>query len=345
MNTGGATSTGPLVSVVIVSYNGLPLLQQCLASIDAQTCPQTEVIVVDNASTDGTAAWLRRERPAVRLVESPVNSGFAGGNNLGVRAARGEYVCLLNNDTTVEPDWLLRLVERARASGAALLASKVLTDGVPAEHYAMNGTLNYLGYNIMRVFADPARIFYASAASLLFRRGTVGEPFPEEYFLYAEDVHLSMRMRLAGRSVEMVPASVVHHRGSATVRRQVPAFVTYHRERNRLLNTLVFFSPWTILRLLPYLAADAAAKIIRALAEGGTSAGAVLRAYLWVAGHPGWVLDERRRLQAARAGPDRELLRLMSAHVLEGEGIAPRAVNALSRAYARLAGLPFVRHG
>lgn len=334
----------PAVSLVIVTWNGRDLLERCLRALETQTFRPAEVIVVDNASTDGTAAWLRSARPDVRLVESPVNTGFAEGNNIGVRAARGEFVCLLNNDAEPGPEWLQRLVERAVRSDSALLASKVLTDGVPDAFTEMNGTLNYLGYNIMRVFRDPAAIFYASAAALLFRRAEVGEPFPAEYFLYCEDVHLSLRMRLLGRGVEMVPGSVVRHRGSASTKKQRPALVSYYQVRNRLLTTLVFFSPWTILRLLPYLLFDFLARLLLSVAGKGAPAGAVVKAYAWVATHPGWILAERNRVRPSGAVQDDELLRHMSAHVLEGKGMVARTVNACSRGYAQLVRLPFVRH-
>ena len=98
-----------LFSVVIVNYNGKHHLQRCLPSLAAQTYSSFEVIVVDNASTDGSVEWLA-ERPDVRLICSQTNLGFAAGNNLGIRAAHGEWIATLNTDTQAEPDYLDQVV-------------------------------------------------------------------------------------------------------------------------------------------------------------------------------------------------------------------------------------------
>jgi len=89
----------PKVSVIIVNWNGKNLLDECLDSLVAQTAKGIETILVDNGSQDGSADYVRERYPAVRLISLPENLGFAGGNNAGIRVARGEYIALLNNDT------------------------------------------------------------------------------------------------------------------------------------------------------------------------------------------------------------------------------------------------------
>ncbi|MBU4223242.1 MAG: glycosyltransferase family 2 protein, partial [Euryarchaeota archaeon] len=91
----------PLVSVIIVNYNGKQYLKNCLSSLSAQSYPAIEVIFVDNASSDGSVEYVRKEFPSVRIIESKKNLGFAKGNNLGIREARGELIATLNNDTEV----------------------------------------------------------------------------------------------------------------------------------------------------------------------------------------------------------------------------------------------------
>ena len=103
-----AVSDGPTVSIVIVSWNGRQHLEGCLTAVAAQHGVDFETILVDNASTDGTAAFVRERFPWVQVVTLDRNLGFAGGNNAGVRAARGRYVALLNNDTMVDAGWLGR---------------------------------------------------------------------------------------------------------------------------------------------------------------------------------------------------------------------------------------------
>ena len=329
----------PSVSVVIVHYNGERLLDACLASVQAQVYRPVEVILVDNGSSDGSIAMARVKYPDVRVIAQGTNLGFAEGNNRGVEAATGEYVVLLNNDTEVTADWLPGLLECMMEPAVAVVTSKVVTDGVPDRFYSMNGSLNPLGYNIMRVFADLSHIFFAGGASVMFRRAEIPRPFLNEYFLYHEDVFLSWRMRLLGRDVRMAQRSIVYHRGSATTKTQASAFVTFYQERNKLLNALLLFGGWTLLRLAPLMVMEGIAKLIAGTVSGRKSPLGILRGYVWILSHAGWVLARRRELQASRVVPDRDILCWMSARLLDGDGAVARVVNGWMRTYARVTGL------
>jgi len=334
---------GALVSVVIVNYNGAHLLEQCLRSVFAQPYRPVEVIVVDNGSVDGSVEMVRKEFPETRLIALDRNAGFAEANNIGVREAKGEFVALLNNDTVVDEHWLPPLLEMMNNRNVAIAASKVLTDGVPAEFYTMNGTINYLGYNIMRQFTDLSMIFYAGGTSLMFRREEVGEPFVAEYFLYHEDVSLSWRMRLRGKDIRMAQDSVVYHRGSATTKRQASSLITFYQVRNRVLNLLVFYETSTLLKLLPFLVADLIMSVLRAFVSRSRSLPGTLKAYGWLLTHLRWVLRLRRTEQAARTVPDAAILSLVSADVFDATRSSSIAVpiNRLARTYATFMRLPF----
>ena len=101
---------GILISIVITNYNGKHFLEDCLSSIASQTYQDYETILVDNASRDGSVAFVRERYPGVRIVENTENLGFAGGTNAGIRVSKGEYVLSLNNDTRLEPDFLEEMV-------------------------------------------------------------------------------------------------------------------------------------------------------------------------------------------------------------------------------------------
>ncbi len=328
-----------LVSVVIVNFNGVEYLEPCLRSVFRQPYRPMEVIVVDNGSSDGSVATVETRFPEVRLIRNATNRGFAGANNQGAAAARGEFVALLNNDTEVSDVWLEELVRWMNDPSVAVVTSRVVTDGVPQQYYEMNGTINYLGYNVMRHFTDLSRIFFAGGASLMYRRAQIGPPFPDEYFLYHEDVYLSWRMRLQGFDVRMSQESSVQHRGSVTTRRQPGSVVTFYQERNRLLNALFFYNPRSLVTLLPYFLADLCSKFILSVLLRRKSTTGILRAYAWCALHAGWVYRERQRLQHERRVPDAAILRLMSPRVVDSEGLPARLVNGLSRIYARVTGL------
>jgi GT2 family glycosyltransferase len=339
MTTPGAEAQ--LVSIVIVNYNGVEVLQPCLQSVFAQPYRPIEVLVIDNGSTDASREVVGRSFPAVQWLPQGSNLGFAEGNNVGVRAAKGDTVVLLNNDTVVEAGWIPGMLNMLRMPGVGAVTSRVVTDGVPAEFYAMNGSVNYLGYNIMRVYADLSRVFFAGGASVMFRKSVVGDPFPKEYFLYQEDLFLSWRLRLAGCDVRMAQDSLVHHRGSATTKKQPGRVVTFYQERNRLLNCLILYAPETLLRLIPLGLADACAKIVLSVVSGRKSLRGILEAYLWCVINPGWILTQRRHWQRTRLVPDRSILKWMSADIAQGSGWSSRLLNACARTYARVVGLPF----
>jgi hypothetical protein len=335
----GSEHTSQLVSIIIVTYNGADVLGPCLRSVFAQPYVPIEVIIVDNGSTDGSAEMAAKDFPRARFLPQGRNLGFAEGNNVGVAAAQGDYVILLNNDTEVEPGWIAGLMRMLDIPGVAAVTSRVVTDGVPEEFYTMNGTVNVLGYNIMRAFSDLSQVFFAGGASVMFRKSTVGRPFLPEYFLYQEDLFLSWRLRLSGLDVRMAQDSVVHHRGSVTAKRQPGRSVTFYQERNRLLNCILLYGRATLGKLAPLLVADALAKTLLSILTGRKSLAGILSSYVWCVQNVRWIRTERAKLQLMRRVPDSEILRWMSSKLVEGNGFAARIINASSRGYATIAGL------
>lgn len=343
MSTDGSANGTALVSIVVVNYNGADLLRQCLKSVFSQPYRPIEVIVVDNASIDNSVEMVIAEFPEAQIIRSEKNLGFAEGNNVGVRAASGEFVVLLNNDAAVDEKWLVRLLKALDYENVAIATSKVITEGIPAEFYEMNGSLNFLGYNIMRQFSDLSRIFYAGGTSMMFRKSIVSEPFLNEYFLYHEDVYLSWRMRLRGYDVRMAARSLVHHRGNATTKRQAPSLITFYQERNRILNLLLFYQPGTLIKLIPFFVFDVSAKLGNAVLSNSRSLPGTLKAYWWLLTNMTWIRRQRTKEQAARTVADKDILKLMSPNVID-EARAPkiaRIFNSCARFYTQLVGLPF----
>jgi len=226
------------VTIVIVSYNTRPELEHCLASL-ALHPPRTthDILVVDNASTDGTPEALRARWPAVRLIEAGRNLGFAGANNLGVRASTGEFVLLLNSDTLVPDGAVDTLVESLRAEPDVGAAGPRLidADGRPELSFgAMMGPFTELRQKVLVRLHErgvPAVVRHVerltrlrqypdwvSGACLLVRRGdamAVGL-LDERYFLYAEDVDFCAALRGLGRRILFTPdAQTVHLKGAS----------------------------------------------------------------------------------------------------------------------------------
>lgn len=235
------TSPNPEVSVIVVTWNGREFIDACLAGVAAQQGVTAEIIVVDNGSTDGTVAHLQQHYPWVRIVALDDNRGFAGGNNAGVRVARGRYVALLNNDAVPEPDWLQRLLRGIEESaGYALAASRIVYMHDPAVIDSAGDGLLRWGGAFKRHHGGPAQaagesreVFGVCGAACLMPKAVFDElgGFDEDFFASHEDVDLSYRARLRGYRCRYVADAVVRHHGSATLGR-ISAFAVFHGQRN-----------------------------------------------------------------------------------------------------------------
>ncbi len=217
----------PLVSVVVINWNGARHLPTCLDALRAQTYPRLEIIVADNASTDGSQALIRERYPEVRLVALPENRGFTGGNNAGIAASTGEIVILLNNDTEVAPTWVAALVDAfARHPEAGTAASKMLlfdrrdTFHTAGDFYRVDGLPGNRGVWEKDVgqYDREEYVFGACGGALAIRREvleTIG-PLDDDFFFSAEDVDFAWRAQLAGYRCVYVPDAVVYHHLAAT---------------------------------------------------------------------------------------------------------------------------------
>jgi GT2 family glycosyltransferase len=239
------------VGLVLVTWNAEAFIARTLAAVAAQSRPPDRIVVIDNASTDGTwaaleaiaAEWSGPHRP--RLVQAGANLGFAAANNRAVgMLADCELVALLNPDAVPEPGWLAALVAAAAAHPeAASFASRLMIDGRPgvldgAGDVCHAGGLVWRhghGQPLDRVpgALEARPVFAACAAAALYRsddwRRAGG--LDERFFCYVEDVDLGFRLQLAGRPCWYVPDAVAHHAGSASAGAG-SAFAVYHGHRN-----------------------------------------------------------------------------------------------------------------
>ncbi|GAC1331543.1 MAG: glycosyltransferase family 2 protein [Candidatus Dormibacteria bacterium] len=253
------SSSAPLASVVILNYNGIAVLPACLEAVRRQQLDgEFEVIVVDNASADGSAARVREAYPWVRLEEAGGNLGFAGGNNLGISRANGEFVVLLNNDTAVRPGWLAALLAAARADPrAGAVTSKLVFMHRPGVIQNAGCLLLSDGSGGDRGSQQPdtgqfdrgEEVFAFCGAAVLLRREALEDvgAFDDDFFMYYEDLDLSWRMRLRGWKVLYAPGAVVDHAHAGTSVEGSPFFI-FHADRNRLFMVLKNAPPAFVLR-------------------------------------------------------------------------------------------------
>ncbi|WP_372788285.1 glycosyltransferase family 2 protein [Paraconexibacter sp.] len=225
-------------AAVVPAWNGRGWLPACLASLYAQDVPFTEIVVVDNGSTDGTVAWLEREHPRVRVLALGRNTGFAVAANRGIDATDTAYVALVNTDVELEPDWHRRLHGALNADpAAAAVACKMLDLADPRVIYDTGDVLRRDGVCEQRGrfrrddgrYDEDGEVFAACAGAALYRRDAVLAVggFDERFFAYLEDVDLGLRLRLAGWRCLYVPAVARHAGGGSSdqLARPVPGWV------------------------------------------------------------------------------------------------------------------------
>jgi GT2 family glycosyltransferase len=235
------------VSVIIVSWNCREMLAECLRSIQDNLPPDTsEIIVVDNASSDGTAEAIRRAFPYVNLIESGSNVGFAQGNNLGLQASHGNYLCLINPDVIVEPGCIRRLLKYLEEHPDVGMAGPQIVgpDGVVQRSCMRTPTLwnqfcralaldtltkrsRLFGGYLMSDFAhdEPRDVDIINGCFWVLRRGALTDVglMDPRFWMYADDLDWCLRFHIAGWSVVFYPAArAVHYGGGSS--RHVPVF-------------------------------------------------------------------------------------------------------------------------
>jgi GT2 family glycosyltransferase len=259
----------PLVTVVVVNLNRRQLLDACLRSLGNQKGINFETIVVDNASTDGSPDLVQRFKESaaypILLIRNSVNRGFCGANNQGIKAARGQFIALLNNDAEAAPGWLEQLLDAFnRSPDVGMAASKILVWEDPRQIDKVGHLIWLDGQNRGRGSGEmdtgqydlEEEVLWPDGAACMYRKSMLDEigGFDEDLFAYGDDAELGLRARIAGWTCIYMPRAVVrHHRGTTL------GLLSFRRlrliERNRVLLAAKLF-PGSLLWLngLHYLA-------------------------------------------------------------------------------------------
>ena len=262
----------PVVSVIIVNWNGRTYLSDCLDSLVGQSFRDFEVVLVDNGSVDESVSFVKQHYPWVKLFPLNDNTGFSVGNNHGLQHAVGEYIVTLNNDTRVEPDWLEVLVKTADTyPDAGMVGCRICSFDDP-------DIIDSIGMGICRdgmsrgrfrnrrwsnlKMHDVEDILFPSACAALYKRSMIDEIgfFDDDFFAYAEDSDLGLRGRLAGWKAVLATEAIVYHKYSRSSG-SFSSLKVYLVERNHYWVVLKNFPPglvftlplFTILRYLEQL--------------------------------------------------------------------------------------------
>ncbi len=298
----------PPVSFVVVSYNDEATISDCLNSVLSQTLAPTEVILVDNDSTDHTADCAANWPDRVRLVRNSGNLGFGRAFNQGASHANGEYLATVNPDAILHPSWCSEMIKfLSRHPDCGATEGKILMAGDPSTLNSGGSFVNILGYGCARgngskdrVRQLPFPVSYPSGAAFMARRGLFQEVggFDENYFLYHEDVDLGLRLQGAGKTVYCVPSAVAYHFYNPDLTRSKVRFL----ERNRWLTIAKNLPSDYFVRICPLLVPFEAAKSVY-LARRGLS-GAAARGFLDFIRLIPYTVGMRRRFDPQRTQKD-----------------------------------------
>lgn len=255
----------PKVSIIILNRDGKEFIIPCLKSVLKTEYPNFEVIVVDNGSKDGSPQIIEKKfgrQKNFKLIKSPINLGFAGGNNRGGESASGVYLMFLNNDTKVRKEWLKSLIKAAESyprfgAGSPKQLSLVKKERIDA----LGGTLDRFGWSKKEGYKEKDQgqydqmkeVFYAQGSCLLVKKNLfekVGR-FDEDYVIYYEEVDLCWRIRLFGYKVLFIPQSVIYHFGGGWQKKQPKNPFFYLLRRNHLMTLMKNYNGFNLIKRLP----------------------------------------------------------------------------------------------
>lgn len=240
------------VTIIILNYNGARDTLACLSSLRAIDYPAYEIVVVDNASDDvqELVATMQKDFLGVKIIALPQNRGFSGGCNVGIEYAlvrQSDYVLLLNNDTTVAPDFLTKLVEAAESDPRiGIVGAKIYFRDEPDRIWYAGGKFSWrnggdhLNAGNIDTEKDSARITktsYVTGCTFLIKAEVIRriKMMPEQYFMYYEDIDWSLEARKAGYDTVVAHASHIWHAVSASARHLGEPLLLYYHTRNALL--------------------------------------------------------------------------------------------------------------
>lgn len=312
--------TNPLISVIIVNWNGEKVIKDCLSSLFAQKYKNIEVIVVDNNSHDSSRDIIRSFKK-VLLIEHNVNSGFAEGNNIGFKTAKGEYILLLNSDVFVTENFLLLLLTSLQKnrkigvvqpkvlySGNALHNDKVINS--IGAYYTNTGFLYYPGYGKVHnlpLYNKNKKIFTAYGACMLIRREVIDSVglFDGDFFMYFEETDFCMRVWMGGWEVVYISDASIYHKGGVSARKYGTEKIYFHSFKNRINTYLKNLETKNLIKVLPFHISICVGISFIYLFQGKIQFFlAIHKAFLWNIQYLEKTRKKRHRIQKKRTIPD-----------------------------------------
>ena len=310
----------PSISIIILNYNGLVFIEKCLKSVFASDYPNFEVIFVDNGSTDGSVELVEklfRSDLRLKIIRNDSNFGFAEGNNIGVKDAKGKYLAFLNNDTEVDSLWL-REISAAISSDNEIAAAqcKLMQMDNRKKLDSAGNYIDYFAIAYVRGYDEVdqgqydyiCEIFGATGAALVVKKEVFNKVrgFDSDFFLTFEDTDLCWRIWLSGYKIVFIPKAVVYHKGGGTTGKTITGnSVVYFFCRNRITSLLKNYSLQNLFRCLPVNTTFLLFySLIRIKDYGTRMTMAVMRAIAWNILHLNKIMYKRKIVQSMRKKSD-----------------------------------------
>lgn len=301
----------PLVSIVILNWNGRHFLDRFLPSVSASTWQRREIVVIDNASTDDSVAFLQAHYPAVRIVQLEKNYGFARGYNEGLKQVEADYYVLLNSDVEVTPGWIEPIMQLMQAHpDVAVCQPKILQyhDKSLFEYAgAAGGWLDFLGYPFARgrifdvcekdngQYDEAAPVFWAGGAAMFVKAAVYRElgGLDNYFFAHQEEIDFCWRVQLAGYQVYACPQSTVYHVGGGTLPKGNAKKVFLNFRNNLIMMAKNLPAGQAVAKIFFRFWLDAVSAWKSLLAGEGTYFWAVLKAHF---AFFGWLFSSKKQV-------------------------------------------------
>jgi hypothetical protein len=251
----------PLLSIIVINYNGAEYITNCLESLKTLSYPNKEIILIDNNSKDNSIEIVRTSLPEVKIIKNKKNLGFAKGANLGIKLSRGEYIAILNNDIEVDKDWASGLITHLiYYKDIAACSSKILMLDDRKIICNAGGQMDILGYGYDRGMYEQDNAQYdviseqifATGAAMIIKKSLLNEIgyFDEKFFMYHEDVDWGWRAWLFGYRILYIPTLLAYHKFEASsklyLRRDAKA---YYGDRYRIRSLLKNYDYKTLIKI------------------------------------------------------------------------------------------------
>lgn len=298
------------MSIIIVNWNGRKFLSDCLGSLSKSAYRKMEIIFVDNASTDDSVSYVKKNFPTINIMVNKENLGFSAGHEIALKKARGEVILLLNTDTIIEKNVLEELVKMLYSEkdiGAVqpkllMYPQKNLIDSI-GTFFLATGFLYHYGRekdHHQPIYNRSMEIFSAKGACFLFKKEVLEKVgfFDRDYFAYLEETDFCQRIWLAGYKIVYAPRAVVYHKGGGASGKMVASYIQFHSFKNRLCTYLKNLSRKNLLKTIPLMLLIYQCAFMLYLLTGNFGvAWAIQKAILWNVIHLPETCQKRKLVQ------------------------------------------------